>query len=198
MAYSFDGPARVITITAQTAMDVRDLYSRWADWVNTGDNSKYLPAFSTVGGEAIDATAGTSIPIYAFMQNGWKIRPQESNHTLNVAGGVLLGPGGGDPFINPIGAFTIRISYSQPVQAITVATGGGGGGVTAAGIWSHPIEGVITAEEIVRVLAAALAGKISGAGTNTETVRSLTDSKDRVVYTVDASGNRSSVALDVT
>ena len=65
-------------------MSIRDLWSRWVDWWLIGDNSKYLIAFEQVGGNDIDLTAGTSIPIYAFLKNGWKIKPQEANHTLNV------------------------------------------------------------------------------------------------------------------
>lgn len=86
---------------------------------------------SQVGGNDIDVTAGTSIPIYIYLLNGWKIRPREASHTLAVTNGILLVDGGGDPFVNPSGSFTVRINYQQPVQALTVATGGGGGGLTA-------------------------------------------------------------------
>ena len=127
MAYSFDGVNRIITITSQTVMSVRDVYSRWADWARLSDNLKYLPAFDPTGGQDIDPLAGTSIPIYAFLLNGWKIKPQESSHTLNVSDGVLLVLGGGDPFTETTGNFIVRVNYQQPVQAITVSTGRGGG-----------------------------------------------------------------------
>tara|TARA_R110000782_G_scaffold270369_1_gene370614 strand:- start:451 stop:1056 length:606 start_codon:yes stop_codon:yes gene_type:complete len=128
MAFIIDGNAKVITLTTgTTSVSVRDLWSRWVDWFLTGDNGKYLPAFTNTGGDDIDPISGTSIPIYAFLVNGWKLKPQESNHTLTVQDGVLLVNGGGDPFNNTNGAYTIRINYQQPVQAITVATGGGSG-----------------------------------------------------------------------
>lgn len=133
MALSFDGVTKVVTITGDNTLDVKDLWSRWVDWVLTGDNSKYLPAMSQVGGQDIDVSAGTSIPIYIYLLNGWKIKPREANHTLNVINGTLLVDGGGDPFNNTTGAYTVRINYQQPVQAIGVATGGGGG-VTAQDI----------------------------------------------------------------
>jgi len=44
----------------------------------------------TRGGNDIDVSAGTSIPIYAFLMNGWKLKPQEANHTLSVTDGILL------------------------------------------------------------------------------------------------------------
>jgi len=125
VAIEFDGPNKRINLTTGTiTLNVVDLWSRWVDWVATDDNSKYLPAFSTTGGDDIDVSAGTSIPIYAFLQNGWRVKPQEASHTLSVPGGILLVEGGGDPFVNTNGSYVIRINYSQPVQAITVATGG--------------------------------------------------------------------------
>ena len=42
-------------------------------------------------------------------------------------GHYFLVDGGGDPFVNTSGSFVVRINYSQSVQAITVANGGGGG-----------------------------------------------------------------------
>lgn len=195
MAYAFDGVSRIITVSAQTIVGIRDLYSRWADWAMTGDNLKFLPAFDPVGGQEIDVASGTSIPIYAFLLNGWKIRPQESSHTLNVNDGVLLVSGGGDPFINTLGNFIVRINYQQPVQAITVSTGGGGG-VSAAQIWQHVVEAGMSAEEILRIVVAVLAGKVSGAGTAIETFRSIDDARNAVIATVDAQGNRTTITLD--
>ena len=91
MALAFDGSTKVITLTTgTTVVSVRDLWSRWVDWFLTEDNSKYLPAFINVGGDDIDISAGTKIPIYAFLMNGWKIKPQEANHTLTIQDGILL------------------------------------------------------------------------------------------------------------
>jgi hypothetical protein len=137
VAITFDGVTKLATLSAgTTALSVVDLWSRWEDWVATGDNSKYLPMFVSVGGNTIDAGAGTSVPLYCFLVNGWRVKPQEANHSLSVTGGVLLVDGGGDPFVNTTGVYNVRISYSQPVQAITVATGGGGG-TTAADVWAY-------------------------------------------------------------
>jgi len=53
-----------------------------------------------------------------------------------------------------------------------------------------------TLEEAMKICLAALAGKVSGAGTTTVTIRSADDTADRIVATVDTDGNRSSVTLD--
>lgn len=53
-----------------------------------------------------------------------------------------------------------------------------------------------TLRMVLRVGAAALAGILSGAGTTTITFRNITNTKDRIVATVDATGNRSAISLD--
>lgn len=68
----------------------------------------------------------------------------------------------------------------------------------AAAVWAYVVEGSTTALQWVRLVASVLLGKVSGAGTGTETFRDLADTKDRVVSTVDASGNRTAVTVDGT
>lgn len=134
---TFDGSTKRITCdVGTTAIDVVGVYSMWVDWALTSDNLKYNAAFTELGGNTIDAGAGTSVPVYGFLTNSWRIAPDEDDHTLNVARGIILVDGGGDPFVDTAGAYTVRINYQQPVQAITVSTGGGGG-ATASEVWSY-------------------------------------------------------------
>ena len=127
MAIQFDGPNKVIILTSGTVtLSVRDLWSRWVDWLLTGDNSKFLPAMSLLGGDDIDPIAGTKIPAYVSLLNGWRVRPQAANHILNVTSGILLVLGGGDAFLD-VPSFTVRVNYKQPLEAIGFSTGGGGG-----------------------------------------------------------------------
>lgn len=67
----------------------------------------------------------------------------------------------------------------------------------ANAVWAQAIEAGYTAEEMMRVMAAALAGEVSGAGTSTVTIRDIGDTTDRIVASVDGSGNRTAVTLDV-
>jgi len=53
-----------------------------------------------------------------------------------------------------------------------------------------------TPQQAMRYIAAAVAGKLAGAGTGTETVTGLDGSTDRVTYTVNSSGNRTAVSYD--
>ena len=55
-----------------------------------------------------------------------------------------------------------------------------------------------TVRQALRLVLAALVGKLSGAATTTVTVRDTNDGVDRIVATVDASGNRSAVTLDAS
>ncbi len=113
--------------------DVRvDLYSDAKEhWIADNNANKFTFPFissttgrTTVqGGPEIDPIAGTVIPTYVFLENGWRIRPQELDHTLAVTGGVILVQGGGDPFVDTLADFTVRINYQQPVQAIGVSQG---------------------------------------------------------------------------
>lgn len=68
----------------------------------------------------------------------------------------------------------------------------------AAAVWAKVVDGTLTAQESVRLMNAILGGKVSGAGTGTETFRDPADTKNRVTTTVDAAGNRSAIIRDLT
>ena len=132
MALSFDGTARLIVSDAGGTLSVRTLWSEWVRWHATADNGKYPMALRMLGGDPIDPAHGTAVPFYAYLQNGWRIRPMEADHSIAVTEGVLLVEGGGDPFVSTLGGFTVRVNYQQPVQAIAV--GGGGAAVSASDV----------------------------------------------------------------
>ncbi|MCC7063250.1 MAG: hypothetical protein IT456_10625 [Planctomycetes bacterium] len=65
-----------------------------------------------------------------------------------------------------------------------------------AAILDEVVEGTVTHRQLLRLGAAVLLGKLSGAGTATEVFRGILDDKDRVTATVDAAGNRTAIILD--
>jgi hypothetical protein len=69
---------------------------------------------------------------------------------------------------------------------------------TAAAVLGSPVETGATLVESLRLHNAVLGGKVSGAGSGVETFRDLADTKDRLVSTVDESGNRLSETSDLT
>lgn len=73
--------------------------------------------------------------------------------------------------------------------------------LSAAGIdsnWDEVIEGTLTARQLMRVFAAALAGISAGQSTVTGTFRDQANTKDRITATLDGDGNRTGVTLDVS
>lgn len=69
--------------------------------------------------------------------------------------------------------------------------------ITAA-ILASAIETGYTLKQSVRLMLAALAGKLSGADGTTVTIRDAADAKNRIVATVDANGNRTAVTHDTS
>lgn len=68
----------------------------------------------------------------------------------------------------------------------------------AASVRDVAVDGTVTLAQSLRLVNAALGGKVSGADTTNETFRDLADTKNRIVNTVDASGNRTVVTLDLS
>jgi len=122
--YTVDFPNKLIIMdTGETSYDVPGAYSQWKDDIFLADNFTYDFAFTIKGG--IDYATPKAIPPFTALINSWKIRPDEDDHTLTVENGILYVEGGGDPFVDTLGAYTVRINYSQPVEVLLVSTGSG-------------------------------------------------------------------------
>lgn len=124
----------IIMDSGALEFNVPEVYSYWKDELLSGNNASYAFAYSIVGGNPVGGS--NTIPYYTFLSNGWKVRPDEADHTLDVTNGILVTDDNSDPFVDTLGAYTVRINYQQPVNAIAVATGGGGG-ATPADIWTY-------------------------------------------------------------
>ena len=61
------------------------------------------------------------------------------------------------------------------------------------------VETGLTPRQAMRLMVAAMAGKLSGAATTTVVIRNaIADNKNRITATVDADGNRSAITVDLT
>lgn len=69
---------------------------------------------------------------------------------------------------------------------------------TVDAIIDEVVEGSTTLRQAVRLMLASLVGKATGGGTSTVSFRDLADTKNRVVMTTDANGNRTAVTRDAT
>ncbi|MEM4359821.1 MAG: hypothetical protein QXT45_04775 [Candidatus Bilamarchaeaceae archaeon] len=63
---------------------------------------------------------------------------------------------------------------------------------------SDGVESNRTVRKSLRLMLAALVGKLSGAGTSSISIRDTNDTKNRIVATVDTNGNRSAITLNDT
>ncbi len=94
--FIFDGVNRLFIVRSGiTEIDVQvDLYSDWKEVLREGDNTKYLQALSTIGGDPL--TLGRTLGDTYFLENGWKIRPYEGeNHVLRIDGNLFSRDGSG-------------------------------------------------------------------------------------------------------
>lgn len=155
MAYTFNGPSKIIELSLGTTdVDLRDLYSRYKEWVLQGDNAKYLLALSYIGADPIP---GGQLGTTFFLENGWKIRPYEGNHTLVITGN-LYSRDGSDAVINTVGPYNVRVLSVISTLVETVVTGGSGGALTAPqvrdAVWNANLSvyGAGTAGERVDVI----------------------------------------------
>jgi hypothetical protein len=68
---------------------------------------------------------------------------------------------------------------------------------TQSSVWTITIDGGLTAKQLLALIAAANAGKLSGAGTGTITIKSINDDNtNRISATVDNMGNRLTITLN--
>ena len=116
MAFTFNGAAKTITHSGGT-LSVAEMWSRYVDWLATGDNSKYGELLTTVGRDQDD------IPLYVFLETGVTIVISNNSIPSPVVDGVLKTRSGGDPF----GGAVVNARLKEPGIAIGYSTTGGSG-----------------------------------------------------------------------
>lgn len=95
----------------------------------------------------------------------------------------------------------VGASKTLTIDAAPVFTIAVGDHVTITAIpapLANVVEGSLTELHVLRLILAAVAGKLSGAATTSVAIRDVADSKNRIAATVDADGNRTAVTLDAT
>ena len=124
----FDGVNKRIVLDS-TSVTASEIWSRYMDWLAAdSQNAKWGLAMTQVGGDELGS--GLYIPIYIFLQNGWRVRPMESSHQLMITGNLFVAEGG-SPLVNTLGNYNVIAQYTVPVQAQAMATSGGSGGLTS-------------------------------------------------------------------
>lgn len=188
LAPTFDGPNKLAILAATTTtLDLIEFWSHWKVWLLTSSaNAGHALGYDNIGGQEIDPVSGKVIPIYLFQKNGWKIRPQEADHTLEVVNGMLIGESGGDPFVSTIGDYQVRLVHKLPVEAIGYNLGGGGSPTAeaiATAVWQRVIENNLTAEQLIRLMASVSQGDAAGLEGASPTFKSVDGQTVRVAAT---------------
>ena len=124
---TFDGANKRVILNS-TSVTASEIWSRYMDWLAAdSNNAKWGLAMTQIGGD--DLGSGLYVPIYVFLQNGWRVRPMESSHQLMITGNLFVAEGG-SPLVNTLGNYNVIAQYTVPVQAQAMATSGGSGGLT--------------------------------------------------------------------
>lgn len=124
----FDGPNKLIIVSdGVTELDIKqDVYSDWKEWVQYGDNSKFVPAIRSTGGDPISGTTQFTGDVY-FLINGWKL---VVNLTKVAVTGVLYSDDFNTAYYTPelVAQFPVRVSAivnvvaTETIGGITVPT----------------------------------------------------------------------------
>jgi hypothetical protein len=156
-----------------------------------GDDIKVLVNVIDSTGSHVAATINTSTTRLNGLSTMPSVNPISVGIYEIVFASVTPAPAEGDRLICKVNGDISGTAWSE--YAIPIKIIGKSSDVIAAG----DIDGY-SLEEALKIQLSALAGKISGAGTTTITIRSADDSTDRIIATVDTNGNRSSITLDAT
>jgi len=127
----FHGDTRLIAINEGDFghdLDAKiDLYSDWKEWVLTDDNSKYAPAFRTIGGDPLGGVLSAGAYFFLQNQDGWRIRPHEDDHQLRITGNLYAEDPDQAMFVPSLGGYTITIALERSSLTQVVSVDGGTG-----------------------------------------------------------------------
>lgn len=145
---TFDGDNRYIIINPEeTSIFVKpDIYSAWKEWTCVRENARYLPAFTTTGGDPVGGGLFTG-DVY-FLTNGWKII---LGHQCVINGIIYDDTPGESPFIILPGGGVVNVvsnlAYQYSQVAFTVPTTQ----EITSNVWSYATRTLtdeVTAEEV--------------------------------------------------
>lgn len=182
-------PQSYLTLVGGTLYDL-DTDAFRLDLRSLEDSDEGMPWPRTHRHNTEVTVAGVTFARTIEIINGYQVEFEDGQYTVRLVGSN-----------NNIFDVEGGVLVQNQVQVIPGNSAGlivtSSGGVTPAQVWQREIETGFTAEELMRLMAAALAGKVSGAAGTTVTIRDVTDSVSRIVATVDADGNRTAITHDV-
>lgn len=98
---------------------VIDLYSdAKEDWLTDSLLNKFKFPMMAIGGQAIGG--GRVISPYIMLRYGWRVRPQEADHTLTVAGNLITDDET-SPFASVLGDYQVIIKSIVSSNSLTAS-----------------------------------------------------------------------------
>lgn len=204
----FDGLTGVHLVAVDTSAD--------GTFYSAGSDFEVVVSGATVDGKSINAT------LFSFsLENRSALIPTVDGRKFDVSaggeGGVDWANVGSPTATNVLSGTTIKTATdvetdTTEIAAIKAKTDNLPASPAATGDIptaaqnadafldrAGAIETDLTPRQALRLISSTTGGKNSGVGTGTETFRNaVADSKDRVVATVDGSGNRTAITTDLT
>ncbi len=203
---SVDYPNKLIYLHADTVgaeLDTLDVYREVRALRRLNENHRSYVVMIVAGGNQEKIAGLTYTAAFVQLLYGCRIVPYNADQKLKLIRDTFTDDGfaGRDCFDRSSLTANVDIDVDFPeIEIREVTTEGGTMDVTEIvnGVWSKILEGSYTAEGIMKILGAVLAGRVSGAGSGAETFIGLDNSTNRVNSEVDVNGNRTTVTLDVS
>lgn len=140
-------------------------------------------ALGTASGSLPGFAAGNFVRVFGAIHNG----ATAGNLTLQWA-----------QFVSDAGDTKVLAGSYLKYEMVGAGSGDPTTGQIADAVLDEVVEGSYTLRQLVRLMAAALLGELSGAATTTIVIRDASDTKVRITATVDEDGNRTAITLDAT
>lgn len=193
MAITFDVPARKITVPqSDLTLVTGTLYELDTNWFREqmndfGDSEEGMMAPDTHQHFTEVTISGDTQARTIIMINGWRVEfSPDSQWSVRLVGSN-----------NNIWDIEGNVLVQNQVQVIPTNSFGLVKGAGAQAVWDEVIEGGYTARQLQRIMAAALAGTLSGAESATITIKGVDGTTTRIqAVGVDDAGNRPTVNLD--
>tara|TARA_R110000868_G_scaffold36278_11_gene128881 strand:+ start:1706 stop:2344 length:639 start_codon:yes stop_codon:yes gene_type:complete len=196
---AFDGDLKLIyVLDGTTTLDIRaDVWSAWVRWQERYQDEVFNLAMRRTGLET--TPVGPTGDAY-FLTNNWRLVVDFSKVRIT---GVLFSDNYDSAYFTP----TLTLQYAAEIAtivntveiptAVTATIDTPSAELIRDTILAAILEGGETLADTLRIMRAESAGKVTVAG-STVTFRDATDSKNRIVSTVDSTGQRTAVTVDGT
>ena len=163
--------------------------------------SKVLLPYTTLEyyGEAAGAVVEVSVGSAALDIKGFARAQGTAGGVASMPTAHVTGLKNSPMTTSGLGLITQALPKGKARPILTVSIGSRPSAFDIAQtVWGmdNGIETGWTPRQVLRILAAAMAGKVSGSASNSPTFRSIDDAKARISATTDADGNRLTVSLD--